>query len=175
VPLIISTSLIMITRRFCPIPGHFRCRRRVHSLPGRGHDAEGTEAAAADLKPDVSVARPSEPGVDRGLIARALRPGPRGCFSEFRRLARHFEILRRASSDRKWPLSAQKRYSTSSSGRVGSPPPLGHSPQWSSRGQVQPPGGRLLGAVPYPNVPGAHPQHLRERRTCIRPVPHQRL
>ena len=35
-------------------------------------------------------------------------------------------------------------------------------------------GNRLLGAVPYPNVLGAHPQHLRERRPRIGPVPDQR-
>ena len=33
---------------------------------------------------------------------------------------------------------------------------------------------RLLGAVPDPNVPSAHPQHPRERHPRISPVPHQR-
>jgi hypothetical protein len=32
----------------------------------------------------------------------------------------------------------------------------------------------LLGTVPHPNVPGAHPQHLRQRLPRIGPVPHQR-
>ena len=34
---------------------------------------------------------------------------------------------------------------------------------------------RLLGAVPHPNVLGRQPQHLRDRRPRIGPVPHQRL
>jgi hypothetical protein len=33
----------------------------------------------------------------------------------------------------------------------------------------------LLGAVPHPNTPGAHPQHLRERLPRVGPVPHQGL
>ena len=37
-----------------------------------------------------------------------------------------------------------------------------------------PSGDRLLRAVPHPNVPGAHPQHPRERLRRIDPVPHER-
>jgi hypothetical protein len=33
----------------------------------------------------------------------------------------------------------------------------------------------LIGAVPLQNLPGSHPQHLRERRLRISPVPHERL
>ena len=33
----------------------------------------------------------------------------------------------------------------------------------------------LLGAVPYPNILRRHPQHPRQRRTCVRAVPHQRF
>ncbi len=33
----------------------------------------------------------------------------------------------------------------------------------------------LLGAVPHPNMPGAHPQHPRERRSRIGPMSHEGL
>jgi hypothetical protein len=52
---------------------------------------------------------------------------------------------------------------------------LGRSPQssWGSLGG-RAAGVRLLGTIPHPNTFGGDPEHLRERRLGIGPVPHQR-
>jgi hypothetical protein len=43
------------------------------------------------------------------------------------------------------------------------------------RGYQKPPGDRLLQVFLDENIPGGHPQHLRQRRGRLSPVPHQGL